>query len=362
MYTHKHLLWAGLLTCPTIGPHAFYKLYKYFNSIEYSLTASTKELQSAGLTTLQSERLHAFQVEKSIHALSTILNTNAIGIISILDDEYPELLKQIHLPPPILYYRGEKEHLSTMCLAVVGARQHTPYGTDIINKILPPCIPQLTIVSGLAHGIDAYAHTTAIKNNGPTIAVLASGLDNTSIYPRQNYKLAHDIIEKGILISESAPLTKPQKQHFPQRNRIIAGISHATLVIEATVQSGSLITAKYALEYNRDVLAVPGSLFNKLSNGTNSLIKQGAHLIQDHTDIANILHFTSQSTNTVTPKHFSNKDHALVYNTLNDKPTLFDEIANKTTLPAQQLQKILTELELLGHITSHGATYIKNFT
>jgi DNA processing protein len=209
------------------------------------------------------------------------------GLITITwqDDDYPSWLKNIPNPPPLLYYQGKPPPPALDNLTVVGSREPSSYSQQVINNLLPPLIKSgFNIISGLALGVDTLAHLVALKNKGKTWAVLGSGLD--IIYPRSNLSLAQQIIAAGGgLISEFPPSTPPRARNFPSRNRIISGLSLATIVIEAKMRSGSLSTARHALEQGRDVLSVPGSIFSPLSTGTNQLIISGATPITSPNDL-----------------------------------------------------------------------------
>lgn len=208
-------------------------------------------------------------------------------------EEFPKALLEIPQPPKTLYIRGKLPSEDYIYLAVVGSRKHTTYGKDICEKLISGLKNYpIVIVSGLAMGIDSIAHKSALLNKITTIAFPGSGLDNTVIHPKMNVKLAQDIVDSGgCLISEMAPHLKATLYSFPQRNRLMAGISKAVLIIEAEEKSGTLITARMALDYNRDVLAVPGSAFSLNSNGTNGLIKQGATPVTTSEDILIALGF-----------------------------------------------------------------------
>jgi DNA processing protein len=209
---------------------------------------------------------------------------NQIDIIYREDQYYPPGLSEIYDPPDFIYAKGNKEILKTDKIAVVGSRRGSSYGWHCLNKILPDlCEASLTIVSGMAYGIDSMAHKIALKENGNTIGVNAGGL--LHLYPSGNKGLIHQIIEKGCVISEFALDTIPRPFYFPIRNRIIAGISKAILVAEAALKSGSLITARLGLEQNRDIFAIPGPIDSPISQGTNYLIQQGAKLIASAKDI-----------------------------------------------------------------------------
>jgi DNA processing protein len=206
--------------------------------------------------------------------------------IKLGSKDYPKLLSEIHNPPKLLYCRGNLSLLQTLCLAVVGTRKITPYGKETVEYIAGTLAQHFTIVSGLALGIDAAAHQAALNNHGKTIAVLGSGVDDATLGPRTNFKLAQDILANdGLIISEYAPGMRATEFTFPARNRIISGLSLGTIIIEADKESGALITADRALEQNRDVFAVPGSIFWPRSIGPNLLIQKGAKLVQSPQDI-----------------------------------------------------------------------------
>jgi DNA processing protein len=220
-----------------------------------------------------------------IHDQIRQYQTNEITVITILDKEYPPLLKEIYQPPWALFAKGDLSLLETVPkLAVVGSRQATQYGKNAIRLIFPGLIDKgVLIVSGLARGVDALAHEYAIKNGGNTIAVIAGGFYH--IYPKENMNLALEMMKNQLVLSEYPPDTKPLRWHFPSRNRIISGLSKGTLIIEAKRKSGSLITANFAVNEGRDVFSLPGSIFNPYSIGANELIQQGAKLVTSAEDI-----------------------------------------------------------------------------
>ncbi len=215
----------------------------------------------------------------SIEQISESLEVKKINVTTIFDKEYPSLLKQIYDPPWVLYCKGNLSLLAhPMLLSVVGTRHPTKYAYDELKILLPPLIEKnITIVSGLAIGIDQYAHEITLNALGKTIAVCAFGFDH--IYPRSNATLFHTLSDSQLVLSEYPPFVKAKKWHFPERNRIISGLSLSTLIVEAKERSGSLITADTALQQNRDVFALPGRLSQEESLGTNHLIQQGAKLI-----------------------------------------------------------------------------------
>lgn len=226
-----------------------------------------------------------------IHEQIRQYGTNEIHVISFFDPQYPLLLKEIYQPPWALFAKGDLSLLEKEPkLAVVGSRQATPYGQRAIRLLLPHLIEKgVVIVSGLAKGIDALAHECTIDNGGKTVAVIAGGLYH--IYPRDNMQLALHMMKNQLVISEYPPDTKPERWHFPARNRIISGLSAGTLLIEAKQKSGSLITANYAVNEGREVFSLPGSIFNPFSSGTNDLIQQGAKLVTKPEDILEEIQF-----------------------------------------------------------------------
>ena len=206
------------------------------------------------------------------------LQEEKVKVITILDGAYPQRLKEIYLPPIVLFYRGNLSLINQRAVAIVGSRDHSKYAKDCIHELIPSLVKDdIVIISGLARGVDTLAHEESLKANRNTIAVIGSGLD--VVYPPENSKLYDVIAKKGLILSEYPLQSRPLKFHFPYRNRIIAGLSHGVCVIEAKEKSGSLITANLALSENREVFAVPGSIFSIHSKGTNSLIEAGACLV-----------------------------------------------------------------------------------
>ncbi len=244
--------------------------------IQQNLFSSTTDTNLPSITSLQTEIIieQIRQYEKS-----------GIRVITIFDENYPSLLKEIYQPPWLLFAKGDLSLLEKLPkLAVVGSRQATQYGKSAIRLLFPPLVDKgVVIVSGLANGIDTLAHEYAMKNGGHTIAVIAGGFNH--IYPKGNTNLASELMETQLIVSEYPPDTKPLRWHFPARNRIISGMSNGTFIIEAKRKSGSLITANYALNEGREVFSLPGSIFNPYSQGTNDLIQQGAKLVVQSRDI-----------------------------------------------------------------------------
>jgi len=263
--------------------------------------------------------------------------------------EIPEPLGEIPQPPKTLYIRGKLPSLEKIYIAVVGSRKHTSYGKDICEKLIRGLKDYpIVIVSGLAIGIDSIAHKTALEVGLSTVSFPGSGLDNNALHPRQNVKLAQEIIEKGgCLISEMEPSHKATLYSFPQRNRLMAGISKAVLIIEAEERSGTLITARMALDYNRDVLAVPGSAFSSNSDGTNWLIKQGATPVTTSEDILLALGFNIEKPKLSDKEKYADcgKDEMKIIELLRE-PMSRDELIRASGLPTSSANALLSIMEI----------------
>jgi DNA processing protein len=276
-------------------------------------------------------------------------------IVTLTDSNYPELLRRIPDPPPFLYVSGILNK-SPVNIAMVGSRNATGYGLSTTQRLSTSLAARgVTIISGMARGIDTAAHRGALAGGGKTIAVLGSGLAN--IYPAENKKLFQQISEHGAVVSEFPLFTKPEAHHFPMRNRIISGMSLGTVVVEATKKSGSLITARLAAEQNREVFAVPGSIQSFKSTGTHTLIKQGAKLVENAQDIieeiAPMIQYT-ETPDAISPDANDDKlatltkDERLVYDALGPYPVHIDHLARSISVKAGTLLSILLKLELDG--------------
>jgi len=278
--------WLSLNMTPFIGPRASVKLLERFGSAENVFQATRNELESLRL---KAESIDSIQ-NKEFHAKASeeLNKVKALGgdILLLDDGSYPYLLREISDPPIVLYVRGHWQTcFDAPCLGVVGSRRCSTYGENAAKMLARDLAAEgICVVSGLARGIDTAAHRGAIEAKGRTIAVLGTGLD--SVYPKENARLVDEILESGGAIITQFPLeTPPLKENFPYRNRVISGLSLGVLIVEASERSGSLITARLALEQNREVFAVPGNITSKNSFGTNYLIKSGAKLVQQWQDV-----------------------------------------------------------------------------
>jgi DNA processing protein len=270
-----------------------------------------------------------------------------INAATIDDDGYPELLREIPSPPPIIYVRGNAELLSRNQIGVVGSRKITAYGKDAIRHLVPPLADYgVGITSGMAFGVDAAALECCMESGGAPIGVLASSLDFHEIAPKSNLALAQKIIEKGCLVSENPPGRVAHKMFFPLRNRIISGLSIGVLIIEAARESGSLITAKAALDQNREVFAVPGSIFSDNCAGTLDLIRKGAKCVTSFQDIASEFGWDLKPAQQVL--EFGNEVQEKICDELGRSPLGVNELVDRTRLAAKEILPVLTELEVRG--------------
>ncbi len=275
------------------------------------------------------------------------------------DTEYPELLRRMRGAPAVLFVRGDPACLSLPQLAIVGSRNPTAGGRDTARAFAAALVAAgLAITSGLALGIDAACHEGALAADGVTLAVCAHGLDR--VYPREHAALAERIVASGALVSEFVPGTPPQRGHFPQRNRVIAGLTLGTLVIEAARESGSLITARCAGDAGREVFAVPGSIHNPLARGCHALIRQGAKLVEDISDILSELSIP-QPEQSVTAVHRVpaaaprlDKAYEILLDALAFEPVSIDALLDRTGLTSESVASMLLILELGGHVESHS--------
>lgn len=322
--------------------------------MEEAWRASAQELKSAGLDDKIVEAVVSWRARIYPDAEMEKLEKFKIKAITSKDQEYPYRLKEIYDYPAVLFIRGSFLPEDQWCLSIVGTRRATVYGRQVTEDIVQELVRnKITIVSGLAKGIDVIAHRAALEAGGRTFAVLASGLD--IIYPGEHANLAREIMEKGALISEYPPGTKPKAEHFPRRNRIISGISLGVLVIEAGDKSGALITAHHALEQNREVFAIPGSILSPASKGTNRLIQEGAKLVSSCTDILEELNLSvvafQPEMKEILPE---SETEASLLKHLSDQPLHIDELCRLSQLPTSAVSSTLAIMELKGLVKQDG--------
>jgi len=286
----------------------------------------------------------------------SLRNVQDIRKITIEDKSYPKLLKEIKNAPKILYYRGSLPQAEENCFAIVGTRLYSTYGKQLALEIAGDLAGTgLTIVSGLAPGIDAFCHQATVEQGKRTIAVLGTGLDEKSIYPQSNLKLVEKILEiGGCLISEYPPGTRGTQFTFPQRNRMVAGLSLGVLVVESKIKGGALITAEWAKRYKRKVFAVPGSVYSSNSKGCHYLIKQGAKLAENANDILKELNINLSIDKNNKFNKSDNKEEVLILKILKEGSLDVDKIIERTKLPAPKVASLLAVLEIKGNVRNLG--------
>lgn len=346
--------WIGFTLIKGIGAVRFQRLLERFGDAESAWGAAPAELAQAGLSLKLIERLVAVREKVELDRIWDQIQTKGIQVLTWLDESYPRRLKEIEQPPPVLYLRGELIPEDTWAVAIVGTRRVTPYGRQVTEEIAAFLAANgVTVVSGLARGVDAIAHSAAIKAGGRTLAVLGSGVDR--IYPPENRAIAEQIFEHGAVLSDYAPGTPPESSNFPPRNRIISGLSMAVVVIEAGETSGALITAEFAAEQGREIFAVPGNILAPQSKGTNKLIQRGALPLLSASDIMQALNLTRVGQHKAAQKTLPADDvEAKLLAAIGDEPLHVDEIRNQTDLPVEKVSATLVMMELKGMVRQVG--------
>jgi DNA processing protein len=344
----ERIYWVLLTQVSQIGPTRFGRLLERFGSAEAAWNASLLELTAAGLDRRGVESLGKLRRTLDPETEWQRLERARVSLLILDDPAYPSALREIADPPPVLYVRGEITPADDWAIAVVGTRRATTYGRQVTEKIVTDVVRAgVTVVSGLAHGIDTHAHRAALAAGGRTIAVLGSGVDR--IYPTVNKALADQIAESGAVISEYPLGTPPDGQHFPRRNRIVSGLSRAILVVEADYKSGAMITATQAAEQGRDVFAVPGSIFSPMSAGPHQLIREGAKVVTEATDVLEELHLTAVVEERATREALpSDPTEAAILRLLTDEPTHVDDLTRAAGMPSSVVTSTLTIMELKG--------------
>jgi DNA processing protein len=346
--------WVGFNRIQGIGRARFSQLEGYFGDLERAWKASPAELRTAGLDTKSVESIIVSRRDISPDAELEKLERHHVRALTWNDPDFPTRLKEIYDVPPLLYVKGNITQEDEWTIAVVGTRRATIYGREVTERLVNNLVRnRITVVSGLARGIDSIAHRTALEAGGRTIAVFACGLDE--VYPPENVKLAQAIMEHGALVSEHPLGTRPKKEHFPLRNRIMSGLSLGVLVIEGDVNSGAMITANRALEQNREVFAVPGNVLSPASRGTNRLIKEGAKLVSDVQDILEELNLTmipqQLEMRDVMPE---NETESVILKHLSFEPTHIDAVCRTSCLPIATVSSTLAMMELKGLVRQMG--------
>ncbi len=371
--------WLELIRADGIGPATFAKLVKRFGTVERVLGASVSELAKVdGVGFKTAERIAATRDKFDSAAELELAQKLGVWIINLDDDRYPPVLKQVYDPPPVLYVKGSLVRQDNLAISIVGSRRCSLYGQEQSSRLAHFLSSAgFTICSGMARGIDTAAHQGALSAGGRTIAVQGCGLAN--IFPPENKKLFELIAQSGACLSELPLRYEPLSANFPSRNRIIAGLSLGTIVVEAAMRSGALITAKTALDYNREVMAVPGKVDSPLSRGAHQLIKQGAKLIESVEDVMEALGYIGEQLET----HVSaaavkaagmverplfdvsqlklNGDERVIYDCLGKEPMHIEEIIANTNLAAGSVNASLISLRLKGIIKQlPGNMFVKS--
>jgi DNA processing protein len=346
--------WIGFNLIKGIGAVRMQALIQYFGDLEIAWKATPADLAHAGLGSKVIERVIQARGQVDLEKLWKKIESQNIYILTWEDDSYPQRLKEIDQPPPVLYIRGEYLPDDLFAVAIVGTRRVTPYGRQITEELSSfLAVNGITVISGLARGVDAIAHQTALKAGGRTIGVLGSGVDK--IYPPEHRALAEKMMGHGAIISDYAPGTPPDATNFPPRNRIISGLSLAVVVVEAGETSGALITAEFAAEQGREIFAVPGSILAPQSKGTNKLIQNGALPLLSVDDLMQALDLTRMGKHKAARKNIpADETEALLMNALGVEPLHVDEIRNQTELPIEKVSATLALMELKGMVRQVG--------
>jgi len=354
-----YYFWFALKSVPLVGNVTFCRLLHHFETPEQVFKASAEELAAVpGLSAAAAAQIRTHDYREGADRECASLHRTGVRIVDFLSEEYPKILMEIPDFPPFLYVRGALRSAETS-IAVVGSRRASSSGQSITERLARDlALRGITVVSGMARGIDTAAHRGALKGGGRTIGVLGSGID--VIYPPENRKLFEEVAGQGAVVSEFPLGTAPLAENFPRRNRIISGLSRGVLVIEAVANSGSLITARYALEQGREVFAVPGNINFPGSRGPNQLIKEGAVLAESVDDILENLphHGVPPAAESPAAPSFSlTPQEASIYTLVANSPLHADEITVKCGLTAGEVSAMLLRLELKGAVTRLPGNY-----
>lgn len=348
--------WLGFNLVKGIGPVKLQALLDIFDDIGDAWQASQSELERTGL---DRRAIHAFLETRNEVDLGAYLKRVQDAGVSVLtweSDAYPRYLREAPAPPPVLYVAGEIREQDQFAVAVVGTRRLSPYGRQMTREVVSGLVRNnVTIVSGLARGIDGIAHKTAVEMGGRTIAVLGSGID--CLYPPEHRGLARRIIkeQRGAIISDYPLGTQPEAKNFPPRNRIISGLSLGVVVVEAGKKSGALITANFALEQDRDVFAVPGNVNSRASEGTNKLIQQGAKLVMTADDVLEELNLTMAPQQMVVQMAMpESEEEAVLLRQLSREPSHVDDLCRASGMSSADVSSTLAIMELKGMVQQVG--------
>ncbi|MEK7606899.1 MAG: DNA-processing protein DprA [Patescibacteria group bacterium] len=359
MTANHRLYYQAVSRFEKIGPVRLRRLLGSLGNIQNVWQADAISLMRAGLEESVAAEFSSWRKDRDPETELRNLEREEIAVLTWEDDEYPALLKEIHDPPHTLFVRGRLNHRDFF-LAVVGTRKLSSYGRQAAEAIVAPLARSgMTIISGLALGIDALVHEITLREHGKTIAVLGGGCDRETVYPVINRNLGERIVaEGGALISEYPPGTLSMPYHFPSRNRIISGLSRGTLVIEAAEDSGSLITARCALDQNREVFAVPGDITRDTSIGPNNLLKMGAHVAITPEDILEVLNLQDLKATAEAQEIIpDDPTEAKILAHLKKQPIHIDELIKMSGLDSSQVGSSLTLMEMKGKVRHLGGMH-----
>ena len=346
--------WVGFNRVMGIGPAKLRALLDHFGDLETAWRATSADLREAGLDRRALEYLLAARAAMDLDAEVDRVKRLDARCVTWVDSDYPPQLKSIAAPPPLLYIKGAFALADQWAMAVVGTRRASAYGREVTRSLVSDLARSgVTIVSGLARGIDAAAHQAAIEAGGRTIAVLGHGIDH--VYPPEHRKLAGQIVEHGALVTDYPVGTAPEGKNFPPRNRIISGLSLGVLVVEGAAPSGARITAEFAMEQGRDVFAVPGNILQRSSELPNTLIQEGAIPVLKVDDILEPLNLTMVAQHAEAREVIpADETEAKVLQLLSAEPVHIDEIQQTTGLPIAQVSSTLALMELKGMVRQVG--------
>ncbi len=346
--------WIGFNLVRGIGAVRFQKVLSFFGDLAVAWEAPAEAFREAGLPERALVNFLRLRQGLDLDRLYESILAKDVSVLTLLDEDYPALLREIDQPPPVLYVRGQIIPSDELAVAMVGTRRVSAYGQQIARDVSTYLAGNgLTIVSGLARGVDGLSHQAAINAGGRTIAVLGSGVD--VIYPPEHRKLAEAIIENGAVISDYPMGTPPEGVNFPPRNRIISGLSLATVVVEAGERSGALITADFAVEQGRDVFSVPGNVLSPVSRGTNRLIQKGAYPLVSPQDVLDLLDVGMVREQHQARQHLPvDTTEAKILQVMDYEPIHVDEICSELDMPVDRISAALTLMELKGLVQHVG--------
>lgn len=346
--------WIGFTLIKGIGAVRLQTLIHHFGDLETAWKATAEQLAGSGLGLKLVERIVQARLGVDLDRVMEGIDRQGIQALTWEDETYPSRLKEIEQPPPVLYIRGEYLPEDVFAVAIVGTRRVTAYGRQVTEELAGYLGANgLTVVSGLARGVDALAHSASLQAGGRTLAVLGSGVDR--IYPPEHHALAEKILERGAILSDYPPGTAPDASNFPPRNRIISGLSLAVVVVEAGETSGALITAEFAAGQGREVFAVPGNILAPQSKGTNRLIQQGAQPLLTPQDLMQALDLTRIGEHKAARKIIpGDAVEAQLLDVITEQPIHVDELQNRTGLPIEQVSATLALMELKGMVRQLG--------